>query len=204
MTDMPMTLLVMQQAPDHPSPLDRASLVVIDIQEEYRTGALPLANVDKAAAAAADVLALARLNGVPVFHVLHRVSGDAPIFNPSLPTYAEMPEIAAVDGEPIIVKTLPNAFAGTDLDAQLRATGRPEIIFVGMQTHMCISASARAALDLGYRSTVVADACATRDLPDGQGGKLEAEFVHRAALAELADAFATVVLNASVWRERQL
>lgn len=202
MTDIPATLLAMQNAPDHPSPLNRASLVVIDVQEEYRTGALPLKNVDKAAAAAAEVLALARTNGVPVFHVLHRVSDDAPIFNPTLPAYAEMSEIAAVDGEPTIVKTLPNAFAGTDLDAQLRATGRPEIIFVGMQTHMCISASVRAALDHGFRSTVVADACATRDLPDGTGGKIAAEAVHRTALAELADAFATVVPNASAWQGR--
>jgi nicotinamidase-related amidase len=58
---------------------------------------------------------------------------------------------------------------------------------------MCVSATARAALDLGYRTTVIADACATRDLPDGSGGIIDATTVHRVALAELADRFATVV-----------
>lgn len=105
---------------------------------------------------------------------------------------------------PRIVKALPNAFAGTDLAEQLRATDRPEIIFVGMQTHMCISASVRAALNHGFRSTVVADACATRDLPDGTGGRISTEAVHRAALAELADAFAIVVPSASAWQDVRL
>ena len=39
----------------------------------------------------------------------------------------------------------------------------------------------------------VADGTATRDLPDGHGGIIEAATVHRVALAELGDRFATVV-----------
>jgi hypothetical protein len=35
---------------------------------------------------------------------------------------------------------------------------------------MCVSATVRSALDHGYASTVVAAACATRDLPDPLGG----------------------------------
>jgi len=58
---------------------------------------------------------------------------------------------------------------------------------------MCVSASARAALDLKYRSTVVAGATATRDLPDPLGGMIPASVVHRTALSELADRFAIVV-----------
>jgi nicotinamidase-related amidase len=58
---------------------------------------------------------------------------------------------------------------------------------------MCVSATVRAALDLGYRTTVVADATATRDLPDLAGGVIDAAVVKRVALAELADRFAKVV-----------
>ena len=36
-------------------------------------------------------------------------------------------------------------------------------------TNMCVSSTARAALDLGYKATVAADAAATRDLPDPMG-----------------------------------
>lgn len=59
-------------------------------------------------------------------------------------------------------------------------------------THMCVSSTARAALDLGYRVTVAGDAAATRDLPDPSGGVISADALHRAALAELGDRFAVV------------
>ena len=96
-------------------------------------------------------------------------------------------------GESVVVKSLPNAFAKTDLHDRLAATGRRELILAGFMTHMCVSATARAALDLGYRNTVVANATATRDLPDPLGGAVAAEVVKRAALAMLADRFAIVV-----------
>ena len=61
-------------------------------------------------------------------------------------------------------------------------------------THMCVSSTARAAMDLGYRVTVAADGTATRALPDATGGAaLTAAEVQRAALAALADRFAIVV-----------
>ncbi|HAO40917.1 MAG TPA: cysteine hydrolase, partial [Afipia sp.] len=42
-------------------------------------------------------------------------------------------------------------------------------------------------------TTVVANAAATRDLPDPLGGMIPASVVHRVALTELADRFAIVV-----------
>jgi nicotinamidase-related amidase len=60
---------------------------------------------------------------------------------------------------------------------------------------MCISATVRSALDHGYHCTVVADCCATRDLPDGLGGVVAAADVHRMELAALGDRFATVVMT---------
>jgi nicotinamidase-related amidase len=68
-----------------------------------------------------------------------------------------------------------------------------QLIVVGFMTHMCVSTTVRSALDHGYRCTVVAAACGTRDLPDGRGGVIPAEVVHRANLAALADRFAKVV-----------
>jgi nicotinamidase-related amidase len=193
-------LLQLQGAPDHPAPLGGAVLVLIDIQEEYRSGALPLDGAVEAAHAAKDLLALARDNGVPVLHVRHRLPDEAPIFSPRLTTFAFIPSVAPLAGEAVFDKSVPNAFSGTDLDAAIRRTGRHELIVAGMQTHLCVSGTVRAALDLGYRSTVVAAACATRDLPDGEGGTIPAKDVHRTALSELADAFATVVRDATVWR----
>jgi hypothetical protein len=59
----------------------------------------------------------------------------------------------------------------------------------------------RAALDLGFRSTVVADACAARDLPS-PGGVIPARALHEAELAALADRFAGVFTAAEILAER--
>lgn len=199
MTALPKTLFELVGAPRHPAPLDRAALVLIDHQMEYVDGVLPLAGMDAAVAAAADVLALARSHGVPVFHVLHHGRPGGAVFDPTGPGVAVIPALAPVADEQSVIKSLPNSFTGTDLHARLQATGRTELIVAGFMTHACVSATARAALDLGYRTTVVADACATRDLPDPAGGVVAAAILHRTELAALADRVAVVVADATAW-----
>ncbi|MFN5528620.1 isochorismatase family protein, partial [Bradyrhizobium sp.] len=81
--------------------------------------------------------------------------------------------------------------------ARLSASGRKNLLLAGFMTHMCVSSTARAALDLGYRVTIDADSCATRDLPDGRGGMLAAALVHDVALAELSDRFAIIARDST-------
>ena len=85
------------------------------------------------------------------------------------------------------------AFAGTNLQAVLEARGRKKLIIGGFMTHMCVSSTTRAALDLGWSSAVISDGCATRSLPSPTGGKVvEAEMLHEASLAGLSDRFAII------------
>lgn len=193
----PKTLLSMAGAPLQPSRLSDAALVLIDCQNEYVSGALTLPGVAPALSEAAKVLALARDAGAPVIHVVHHGRPGGGVFDPQGPSSGIAPQVAALEGEARVIKALPNAFAGTDLDDMLKETGRKELILVGFMTHMCISATARAATDLGYRSTIVADATATRDLPGPAGdGVVNAEDLKRAELAALADRFAIIVKTA--------
>ncbi|SDC10704.1 Nicotinamidase-related amidase [Cupriavidus sp. YR651] len=196
----PFTLLDAAGASRKPSAWTDAVLVLVDHQREYVDGKLPLTGMPEAVAACADLLALARAHGTPVIHVVHHgKAGGA--FDPGGPFAAIIEGLTPKAGEQTVVKHLPNSFAGTELAAQLAATGRKELILAGFQTHMCISATARSALDHGYRVTLVANACATRDLPDPLGGDpLTAAELHRVTLAALNDRFATVVGDASVWR----
>jgi len=195
----PKTLLEMAGAPAAPSAWDRAALLLIDCQNEYAAGGkLALPGVDAAVAAAGALLARARAAGTPVVHVVHRGRAGG-LFDPDGPGGAIVAPLAPRSGETVVAKTLPNSFAKTELDAVLKQTGRPELIVGGFMTHMCVSASVRAALDHGYRSTVVAAACGTRDLPDPLGGVQSAEAVHRATLAALADRFAVVVPDLAAW-----
>ena len=193
MPSAPQSLLQIAGAPLNPSPLDKSALVIIDAQLEYVSGKLPLAGIDAAILEAAKLLALARKSGVPVFHIVQHAPAGRPLFDEDSPTAGIVPLLTPAAGEIVLRKALPNAFAGTDLHELVKSSGRSEIIFAGFMTHMCVSASARAALDLKYRSTIVANATATRDLPDPLGGTIPASVVHRTALSELADRFAIVV-----------
>lgn len=199
MTATPKTLLALAGAPATPSPLDSAALVLIDAQREYTEGALPLVGVEAAVAEAARLLERARKAGTPVFHIVHHGKPGGALFNLEGPLSGIVAPLIPLDGETVVVKHLPNAFAGTNLDTLIRATGRKELIVAGFQTHMCVSSTVRAALDLGWRTTVVDAASATRDLPDGAGGVIPAEALHRANLAALADRFAVVVKDSRAW-----
>ncbi|MGY0713767.1 cysteine hydrolase family protein [Azospirillum argentinense] len=199
MSATPKTLLALAGAPATPSPLDTAALLLIDAQREYTEGALPLVGVEAAVAEAARLLERARKAGTPVFHIVHHGKPGGALFNPEGPLSGIVAPLIPLDGETVVVKHLPNAFAGTELDSLIRATGRKELIVAGFQTHMCVSSTVRAALDLGWRTTVVDAASATRDLPDGAGGVIPAEALHRANLAALADRFAVVVKDSRAW-----
>jgi nicotinamidase-related amidase len=199
MTNPARTLLDLAGAPTHPSALDRSVLVIIDAQRDYLDGVLPLAGIGPALEEAARLLALARREGVPVVHVVHHGKPGAALFDPTGPGSEILPAVAPIDGEAVIVKGLPNSFAGTELDRRLKLIGRPELILAGFMTHMCVSSTARAALDLGYRNTIVANATATRDLPDGAGGVIPAAELHRANLAALSDRFSIVVPDHRAW-----
>lgn len=195
----PKTLTQIAGAPLTPSPLANSALLVIDLQNEYQTGALKLDQLDRALAETKKLLALARKHGVPVFHFQHKTGPGAPIFDPTGPYFGLIKDVAPVAGETVIEKNYPNCFTATGLDEKLKATGRSEVIIAGAMTHMCISATARSALDHGYRATVVADACATRPLPSPSGGAIPAAQVHETALAEIADGFNVVVKDVGAW-----
>jgi nicotinamidase-related amidase len=185
------TLLQLAGADLAPARLSDASLVLIDLQNEYRSGPIAVPDAGAAIASAALLLAHARRLGTPVFDVAHKGKPGG-LFDRDGERGAIVPVLAPLPNEPVVEKALPNAFAGTDLQSRLAATGRNNIILVGLMTHMCISSTARAALDLGFRVTIDASGCATRDLPDGSGGTIAAQTVHDVALAELSDRFAII------------
>ncbi len=191
----PQTLLELAGVEPAPPPLDKAALVLIDCQMEYVSGRLPLTGIDAALGEAGRMLAFARAKGVPVVHVQQMGRGQG-LFSAETPFFAIAPQVTPEAGEEVIRKGKPNAFAGTALDETLKAMGREHLIVGGFMTHMCVSSTVRAALDLGYGCTVVAGACATRDLPDGHGGVVEARLLHAAELAALADRFAAVLDDA--------
>ena len=182
--------------------MSKRAVVVIDIQNDYfPNGKYELVGIEQAAANAARVIGAAREKGDRVIHVQHVFpSRDAPFFTPDSEGTEIHPAVTPREGETVVVKNHPNPFLNTDLKKILDDDGIEEVVVVGAMSHMCIDATARAASDYGYKTTVVQDACATRDLEYG-GMTVPAASVHAAMMSALGFAYATVTDTDSYVRQ---
>ena len=107
-------------------------------------------------------------------------------------TGAEIHEtVLPLETETVIIKNFPNSFLETGLESKLRENGVTKIVIIGMMTHMCIDATVRAAVDLGFEAVLIEDACATRDLSYGNK-TVPAEQVHYAFVSALNGMYANV------------
>jgi nicotinamidase-related amidase len=170
------------------------ALLIIDIQNDYFPGGrMELEGADAAAANAARALGEFRRRAAPIVHVRHlSVRSGSTFFIPGT-AGAEIHERVRPTGEErVIEKNFPNSFRATDLDKVLKAAGVKELVVAGMMTHMCVDASVRQAADLGYKVTLLGDACATRAQSFG-GESVPARQVHAAFLAALNGFYAKVI-----------
>jgi nicotinamidase-related amidase len=192
----PQTLFALTGRGHAPARLNNATLLIIDAQEEYRSGALQLPGLDAALEEIAQLLAAARKQGSAIVHIKHLGIPDG-LLDPRGPRGLHLPEATPLPGEIIVEKRMPNAFSGTDLHERLQTLGHLDLIVCGFMTHSSVSSTVRATKDYGYRCTVVDAACATRDLPTLDGQVISAADMHRAEMIALADNFAVVVPQAS-------
>ncbi len=180
------------------------ALVIIDIQNDYFSGGrMVLEGAEAAGAQAGAALAAFRSAGSPVFHVRHlSLRPGATFFLPGTEGAEIHTSVRPAAGEPVLEKNFPNSFRGTDLDERLKKADMKHLVIAGMMTHMCVDSSVRQAFDLGYRVTLLADACATR-AQSFAGEALPAAQVQRAFLAGLNGMFAKVVPTDEVLQSLQ-
>jgi nicotinamidase-related amidase len=187
---------------------NNAALILIDAQEEYRSGALELDALDAALTNAARLLAHWRKSGGTVIHVVHHSAPGAAVFNPDSRLVDIMDEVAPVPGETIITKHVPNSFGNTNLHETLQKTATKNVVLAGFMTHLCVSTTARMAHQAGYGVTVASDASATRALPIPASVAaltptttpdiMPASTLHQAELIMLADIFAAIATTAQI------
>jgi nicotinamidase-related amidase len=178
---------------NHPAGLSQSVVIIIDAQKEYQSGRLPLPGFAGAVAEIQKLLLRARANRVPVIHVAHTGKPGSPVFDPEKEFARIVDELKPEAGEIMVGKHFPNSFTQTSLDEDLKRVGRTDLIIVGFMTHMCVSSTVRQAAEKGYRCTVIAKACATRDLPDTEVGVVSASVIQASHLAAIADRFAVVL-----------
>lgn len=164
----------------------KTALLVIDIQKDHFPGGkLPLVNPLEAAQKAYMLLQCFREQGGKHVHIQHISKHPAAGYFISGDRGTDIHDSAAhFEGEPIVYKHEPNAFLNTDLLALLRSWGIERLVICGMMTHLDVAVTARAAFELGFQVIIAEDACATRDVQDGDS-IIPAEQVQRKALDAL-------------------
>ncbi|MBO1755234.1 cysteine hydrolase family protein [Allobranchiibius sp. CTAmp26] len=191
------TLRQLTGMPEVPAPLADSTLIMIDLQNTYTRGVMELDGVEAALDQAEELLSNARDAGIPILHIMHDAGAGSP-YDLKDDIGQIVSRVAPRDGEPVIVKNFPNAFAGTDLHQRLQAAPGRDLVLAGFMTHMCVNSTARGAFSLGYSPSVVAGATATRELPGTDGGTaVSAAALQAASLAAVADLFGVVVSKPS-------
>ncbi|WP_438289987.1 cysteine hydrolase family protein [Streptomyces sp. HUAS TT7] len=197
-TSMPSTTLRDIVGLDNrPPKLSESILIMIDFQNTYRTGVMALEGVEEALAAGARLLERARAAGTPVVHIIND-GGEGGPYDIHAHIGAISDEVAPRDGEPVVVKQVPNAFHRTELEKTLTELGAApgsgkDLVIGGFMTHMCVNYTSQGAFNLGYRPTVVAETTATRSLTAPDGTVLPAAALQTAALTSITDLFGIVV-----------
>lgn len=182
---------IFAEGPNKKTNMKKQALLIIDVQQDYfKGGKMELSAPDAAAANIRQILDKCRKEGIPVIYIQHQA--DAGFLVTNTPGAEIHPSVQPLAGETIITKHYPNSFRETTLLHHLQQIGVTGLIITGMMTHACVDASTRAAKDFGFHCTVVADACATRDLEVNQQQVPAAE-VQRAMMAGLAFFYADIV-----------
>lgn len=169
----------------------KKALVLIDVQNDYcRNGKMELEGVDSFLKNCKALLGKCRECSIPVFHVQHISTHEGAFFFLPDTEGCEIHEsVQPKEDEAVIVKNYPSSFMKTDLLEKLQEVSAEELIICGAMSHMCIDTTVRAAFALGYSSSVIYDACATRNL-EFQGRVVAAADVHASFMAALQMIFA--------------
>jgi nicotinamidase-related amidase len=174
------------------------ALVVIDVQNEYFTGALPITHPAGHLDQILRVMDAAegRIRTVVIQHHFT----DKPIFRKGTPEWELHPEVAARPRDVLIEKTLPGSFTHTPLEEWLRERGITTVSIAGYMTHMCCDTTARQAVHRGFQVEFLSDATGTLPLTNS-AGSVTAEELQRAILCS-QQMLLSEVLPSSEWIRR--
>jgi nicotinamidase-related amidase len=179
----------------------RPALLVIDMYTAFVDPAYPFASpgARECARAIRPILDEARARGVPVFHtrgvrktlpVQRGRWKTAAVYNPMMErpeAYQIVPELAPRPDEPVIVKTFPSGFAGTDLLSYLVYQNVDTVIVTGTVTSGCVRDTVLDAFNHSFRVVVPVEAVCDRGITS-----------HKVTLFDIHMKYADVLPSAEV------
>ena len=160
----------------------RTALVVVDVQRGLVEGEAAVGGAAAFTAGLESLLGRARSAGVPVVHLQDDgAASDSPIRRGS-PGWELA--LAVHDGDVVVGKAEDDGFRETDLHDTLQDWGVDRLVIVGIQSEMCVAATARGALERGYVVVLPRDGHTTYDIPADDRGGAHVPAVHVARAAE--------------------
>ncbi|HZO82279.1 MAG TPA: cysteine hydrolase family protein [Candidatus Binataceae bacterium] len=173
----------------------KRALLVIDVQNEYFSGKLPVSYPAGSLERIVAAMDAARAHNVPVVVVRHTARGDRGVFKQGTPEWELHKEVAARPHDRLIDKTMPSSFAGTELESWLRQNGIDTLAIAGYMTQMCCDSTARDGFHRGFRVEFLADATGTLSLGT-EAGKVADRDLHNAVLVTQSTMFSKVMKTA--------
>lgn len=178
---------------------DRRALIVIDVQNEYVTGDLPieypdihlsLANIGRAMDTAKEA-------GIPVIVVQQLSPAGSPIFAQGSHGWELHEVVRSRTSDHYLEKKLPSAFAGTDLADWLNERQIDTLTVAGYMTHNCDDSTIKHAFHAGLAVEFLADAAGSVPYFN-KAGAASAEEIHRTFTIAMQARFAAV-MNTEEW-----
>jgi len=175
-------------------PTPNRALIVIDVQNEYVTGnllieypdvRLSLHNIGRA-------MDTARAAGIPVVVVQNHAPAGAPIFAKGSAGWELHPVVADRPRDHYLEKTLPSAFAGTDLADWIARNRIDTLVVAGYMTHNCVDSTVKHALHAGLAVECLFDAIGAVSYAN-RAGVAGAEQIHRTHAVVWQSRFAAVL-----------
>lgn len=172
----------------------RRALIVIDVQNEYVTGNLPiefpdihlsLSNIGKAMDAAKEA-------GIPIIVVQQFAPAESPIFAQGSEGWELHDDVRSRTWDYYFEKKLPSAFAGTNLAEWLIEHQIDTLTVVGYMTHNCNDSTIKHAFHAGLTVEFLSDAAGSLSCIN-KAGSASAEEIHRTFSIVMQARFAAVM-----------
>ncbi|MCL4310538.1 MAG: cysteine hydrolase family protein [Actinomycetota bacterium] len=172
---------------------NQQALLVIDAQNEYFTGRLPVTFPEGSFANVLKAMDYAAEAGIRVVVIQHTApSQDSLTFRKGSKEWQLHPEIEKRKYDIRVEKTLPGSFTGTNLEAWLDDKGIGRVAVCGYMSQMCCDTTARQAYHRGLKVDFLSDATGTLSIQN-DAGSISDRDLHRAILVTQAMRFSRVM-----------
>ncbi len=171
----------------------KQALLVIDVQNEYFTGKLPVTYPPGSFENILKAMDRAHASHVPTAVIQHTNPGpESPAFRKGTPGWELHDEIKRRHADIVIEKHMPGSFTGTGLEGWLKEKDITSVTIAGYMTQMCCDTTARQAFHRGYTVSFLSDATGTLAVTNTAGSISDAD-LHRAILVTQQMRFSQVM-----------